>query len=259
MKKAIIILLMGVFLYSSYQIYDIVSSGIKSKEVFEELRPDITIDIDKQEKNDKNDENADSKLPTTKALLEHYQGLKEKNKDFVAWLKIPNSVVDYPIMHSTYDYEYYLHRDFNGDYSPNGTPFIDGNNSGINDDQLLIYGHNMKDGSMFSDIINYDNFDYYYDNKYLYLNTLDSINKYEIYSVVHMDLSKEHFPFYEYYNFNDEASFDNYVNTIKDLSLYHTEADVNYNDHLISLVTCIGNIEAERLIVFAKKIETISY
>ena len=82
--------------------------------------------------------------------------LAEENADCVGWLTIPDTGIDYPVMHTPDDPEHYLRRDFYGESASGGTPFLDGRNAAHAEGQnLIVYGHNMMDGSMFKPLISY--------------------------------------------------------------------------------------------------------
>ena len=87
-------------------------------------------------------------------MLPGYAGLYQENPDLFGWLRIEGTRIDYPVMHSPEEPEKYLHRDFSGREAFAGTPFLDGRNT-AESDQLLIYGHNMANGTMFHDLFQY--------------------------------------------------------------------------------------------------------
>ena len=82
--------------------------------------------------------------------------LQAENSDCVGWLTIPDTGIDYPIMHTPEEPEHYLRRDFHGQSASGGTPFLDGRNiAQVGSQNLIVYGHNMLDGSMFKSLVNY--------------------------------------------------------------------------------------------------------
>ncbi|MBR2131590.1 MAG: class B sortase, partial [Oscillospiraceae bacterium] len=98
--------------------------------------------------------------------------LKTQNKDFLAWITIPNTKIDYPTVH-TVDNEYYLNHSFEGDYLRAGTIFADYRNSKdlMANKNTVLYGHNMMSGAMFSCISDFFSRSYFAENRYIYLYT----------------------------------------------------------------------------------------
>lgn len=80
--------------------------------------------------------------------------LHEENPDCIGWLTIDGTRIDYPVMYRSGDKNYYLHRDFNGEYSANGCLFLAEECVAGNSDNLIIYGHHMNSGKMFADLEN---------------------------------------------------------------------------------------------------------
>ena len=101
-------------------------------------------------------EPAESVSLTTAPPRHDLAALAEENADCVGWLTIPDTGIDYPVMHTPNDPEHYLRRDFYGNSASGGTPFLDGRNLAEAENQnLILYGHNMMDGSMFKPLISY--------------------------------------------------------------------------------------------------------
>ena len=103
--------------------------------------------------------------------LQQYEDIYEMNRDFVGWLRIPNTNIDYPVMFTPNDPEYYLHRAFDNTDSHCGTPFI-GENGNIDSDCFIIYGHNMKNDTMLGTLDHYADIDFWKANRTFSFNTL---------------------------------------------------------------------------------------
>ena len=126
----------------------------------------------------------------TDEIKEKLLSLKNANKDFVGILTIPNTIVNYPVMYTKGE-DYYLRRDFNKLPSTAGTLYIDKHNEiSPRDENLIIYGHNMNDGTMFHEILNYKDYTYYLEHKNIYFYTE---NNYETYEIVAAFLSKVYY------------------------------------------------------------------
>ena len=193
----------------------------------------------------------------TDEIKEKLLSLKNANKDFVGILTIPNTILNYPVMYTKGE-DYYLRRDFNKLPSTAGTLYIDKHNEiSPRDENLIIYGHNMNDGTMFHEILNYKDYTYYLEHKNIYFYTE---NNYETYEIVAAFLSKVYYKtdnvikYYQFYNAKNTIEFQYYVDNIKDLSLYDTGVIPTYKDEFITLSTCEYSQENGRFVVVARKI-----
>lgn len=209
---------------------------------------------------DTSDKNiTDIKVESTKIddTLDKVNDIYFRNKDIVGYIKINGTNIDYPIMYTGNDY--YLHRNTDKEYSTAGTPYIDKRNIlNPRDTNILIYGHNMKNGTIFHDLLNYEDSNYYNEHKYVYIYTLTEKHKYIITNVFKSKIyntDDKVFKFYKFYNANNESEFNNYVANINALSLYNTGETLSYGDELITLVTCEYSTENGRMVVVAKRVE----
>ncbi len=184
-----------------------------------------------------------------------YVDVYNKNSDFVGWIYIEDTNINYPVMQTINEPNYYLRRGFDKAYNPYGVPYIQEDCDVLLSNNLIIYGHNADNGSMFSDLCKYSSEEYYLSHKFINFDTLSEFGKYEIFAVFKVDISAD--DLFEYYKFvdSDKEEFDTYVNKCKELSFYDTDVDVSYGDKLITLVTCEHYYESDgRIIVVAKKI-----
>ena len=154
-KSSLIILsalLSGVLVTSGFMIVKELSSQQKEKEDFRKLAEIVTgIPTEHPETNTwLIDESVAEETPIGQNLSK----LFAMNADCIGWLCIPGTAVDYPVMHTPENPQKYLRRNFYGEYSQSGVPFLDGRCS-LDCDNLIIYGHNMKNGTMFSDLKRY--------------------------------------------------------------------------------------------------------
>lgn len=141
------------------------------------------------------------------------------NPDWIGWLKIKDSSISYPVMQKEGDGEYYLHRDFDGNYSFYGTPFLD-ERCTPDSDNCIIYGHNINGRRMFGALHAYDNEEYYRKHPEIYFRAGEEKRKYRIVSVIHADTS---FPVYSFADVGNWEEYREYVGMILSNSLYHTE------------------------------------
>ena len=191
--------------------------------------------------------------------LRKYDPLYNANKDFFGWLKIEGTQIDYPVMYKPEDGEYYLHRDFYGNYSESGMLFIDG---GCRADgkYYLIYGHHMRNGSMFGELPKYRDRSFYEEHKTIFFDTRYELRDYEVvaafYSQIYDKADEEgRFCYYNYTDLSTPQTFSEYVAAIKAISVYDTGVTPKYGDELIALSTCNYHTEDGRFVVVARRIK----
>lgn len=173
--------------------------------------------------------------------------LFEKNSDCIGWICIPNTAVDYPVMHTPQDSQKYLRKNFDCEYSSSGVPFLQGNNT-LNSDNLIIYGHNMKNGTMFSDITKYRNKEFCFENPRIEFETGQGLKLYNVFAVVQVKNNDE---WYRFTVSTDETDYENKISKISRAALYTTDVAPQYGQQLLTLSTCYGNSKSDRLIVIA--------
>ena len=216
--------------------------------------------------------------PEELTAFEKYADVYAKNSDLVGWISIPGTRIDYPVMQTKDNPNFYLKHAFDKSYSSYGVPYMQENcDVGISDN-LVLYGHHMNNGSMFSDLCKYESEDFYREHKTIRFDTLDSFGEYEViaafktvaYSeegfkyyhfvnavfktVVYTD-SPESFKYYQFINAETDEDFTAYVERCKELSLYDTGVSAEYGDQLITLSTCEYSRTNGRMVVVAKLLE----
>lgn len=219
-----------------------VSNQIESREQ-KEIFNDI-VSVVETESNDNDDK------------LNGYMELKSQNADFIGWIKIDDTNINYPVMQSRTP-NFYLRKNFNIEYSYYGTPYISELCSADKSDNLIIYAHNMKDHQMFGDLEKYKSKDFYNSHRYIQFDTLNNQGTYEIISV--FKTTADDFDYQNYTDFTDEEQFNTFIDKCKSLSLYDTETNAAYGDRLITLSTCEYSRKDGRLVVIAKQTEVIEY
>lgn len=197
--------------------------------------------------------------PTPVLVVNPYRDSFLANDDMAAWLQIPGTNIDYPVMWTPADEEYYLYRDFDGSDNKNGCLILD-TDSCLNPltTNLIIHGHNMKSGAMFGNLTDYENEDYYREHKSIILYTEECQRNYEVIAVFRSQVYKktdEVFKFYKFFQADTQEEFDDFYNNIKALSLYDTGVTAEFGDNFITLSTCVYHVEQGRFVVVAKEIE----
>lgn len=181
----------------------------------------------------------------------------EKNSDFIGWLSVPGTRINYPVMLTSDDPEYYIDHDFNKNSSKSGVPFM-GEGCAPDSDNIIIYGHNMKNGTMFADLIKYRDESFWEENKSIFFETAAGTAEYEIIAAfqeeVHYQNETDVFKYYNYGGTLTEERFNDYIENIKKLSLYDTKKESAYGDQIITLSTCSYHKDNGRFVVVARRI-----
>lgn len=191
------------------------------------------------------------------AILPQYEALYQANSDLIGWLSIEGMVIDYPVMRSEDD-EFYLHHNFQGEEDKYGCLYVrnraDVDTPGTN---FVIYGHNMKDGSMFGDLDLYRKKSFYEEHRIICFDTLYEERRYEIVAVFLSQVYEEQdevFKYYQFYEAETEEEFLDFYGNIKELSLYDTGVTAEYGDTFLTLSTCAYHVPDGRMAVVAKRI-----
>lgn len=173
------------------------------------------------------------------------------NKDVIGWIVIPNTKINYPVVKSRNN-DYYLHRDLNRKNSEPGTLFMDYRNTGdTNDRYAVIYGHNMKNGSMFGTLKKYKKQDFYEANRTFTYSTPSGDTKWEIFAAYIAPATLELIQT----DFADDAAFMDYVNTRQSKSMYAKDVELKPTDKILTLITCTYEMNNARFVVHARKVE----
>jgi sortase B len=192
-----------------------------------------------------------------KTVLKAYRKLYKKNTDLVGWIAVKGTPIDYPVMQTKKEPEFYLHCNYKKEYDVNGLPFLDAK-CDVEDAQsnLMVYGHHMKSGLMFAHLVDYDSVDFYKKHPVIEFDTLYEKREYEIVAAFYSQVYKENQKVFKYYNWPghlSEKQYSNYVKNIKKLSVYDTGVTPEYGEQLITLVTCAYQTEDGRFVVVAKR------
>lgn len=256
-----IFLIIGIYLISSVGTYlflyfrDIKKSVDDFKDL-KELVVDVPIDDeDPKDKTDLGSGNDGHEL--SKRTKPDFSALLAKNDDFVGWLTVEGTNIDYPVMQTPGDEEYYLHRNFYKQYDYSGVPFC---NAAADverpSDNIVIYGHHMRAGTMFNHLTLFQDSEFYAKHKTFTFDTIYRTGTYEIVAVCLTHVNEGAFKYWEVTDCT-ENEFNEYVNWLASKSLYKTDGidDVEYGDRLVTLSTCAYHTTNGRLIVVGKLID----
>lgn len=204
------------------------------------------------------DNDAEAQTADNQEVLDRYRELYDMNNDMVGWVTIDGTEIDYPVMQTVYDEEFYIKRDFYKKDFSGGVPFLD-SRCRLNDrsTNVLIYGHNMKNGSMFHDLLKYEDSEFYKDHRYIRFDTIYEEGLYEIVAVFRTRVAYQDEDTFRFYNFIEADSgldYTRYLLNIKNMCLYDIDAEASDSDELITLTTCEYSVEDGRFVVVARKV-----
>ncbi|MEE3344493.1 MAG: class B sortase [Bacilli bacterium] len=236
-----------------------------NKEEIEDLKDKIIVPIDKDtDKTTETNKGLRYYLIDNQTVQEQYKDLYLENNDFIGWIKINDTNIDYPVMYTNEEEQYYLRKNFYKEYSISGTIFADYYSRFSlerNSDNTILYGHSMNDGSMFQNIKKYVDEDYYKEHKYITFNTIYQNATYEVigaYATESHNVDYEGFDVYiNHINMNNEL-FTEYIEQCKKNTPYNIETSAEYGDELITLSTCSYHLASGRgrYVVVAKLIDS---
>jgi len=187
-----------------------------------------------------------------------YGELAEQNPDLAGWVKIAGTPIDYPVMHSPEDAQFYLDHGFDQSPSVYGVPFADAacdlSPQGGN---IIVYGHNMIDGQMFAVLLNYEEQAYFEEHQLIIFDTLEEFGLYQIVAVIKATVSREDpeaLDLAQYASFENAGAFASFMEMCGQSSLYATGQSAQLSDRLLILSTCEYSKRNGRLVLVAKKL-----
>ena len=245
-RKIILVICLIVFMGSAGILLDYYLEGLRAQKALTDLG---------------NNNGAEDLVTDKGIVIGKYAELYKTNNDIIGWIKIDGTKIDYPVMQTLSDPEYYLHRDFNKEYSAAGTPFMDPHSDiFLPTSNFLIYGHNMKNGTMFHSLLKYDSQEFYEKHQTFKFDTIYKGGQ-GTYAVLAAGYSKIYpkdsnkFKYYEYSGIASEDSFNEYVAGVKALSVIDTGVTAKFGDQLVTLSTCAYHTDDGRFFVVGKKID----
>lgn len=217
------------------------------KEAVEETKIVDTIEVD------------ESKVTkeSTKRMIQ-VKSLQQENSDVVGFLEIENTNISYPVVQGN-DNEYYMTHNYKKEKSKNGAIFLDKDYDwNIQSNNYLIYGHNLNNGTMFQELLKYENEDFYKDHPIILFTTEEEEMSFEIISIFKSKVYNKQdnvFKYYFFINPKNEEEYNYYIKNIKEKSLFNIEKIPKYGTELITLSTCSYHVKDGRFVVVGSKIE----
>ena len=241
--------------------------AISQSNLIDEYSKQIVNNITKNENSTENTSaNEISQNKTKKQILkknetERMLALKEmqkENLDIIGWLEIPNTSINYPVLQGK-DNEFYMTHNYKKEKSKNGSIFLTKDYDwSIPSSNYLIYGHNLGNGTMFQELLKYENKEFYNNHPIIRFTTLTDDSEYEIISVIKTRVfyksEQNVFRYYFFVNAKTQEEYDNFIKNAKAEALYEIEASATYNEQLLTLSTCSYHVKDGRFAVIARKI-----
>ena len=226
----------------------------KLAEIVTEDTTDTTIEAIVRKPNLLNISDSDDEFQTEQPVYytTYYQphsvsDLLSINSECFGWISIAGTNINYPVMHTPNNPQKYLNRNFYGEYSFSGTPFLD---SRCTDDStnLIIYGHHMNNGTMFAVLCNYTSKSYGEEHTRIILETKDGAFAYSVFSVMKVKSDDD---WYRFTTVGTEKSYNSRIEYAKEKSIYDTGITPVYGQQILTLSTCYGYNQDDRILVLA--------
>lgn len=233
----------------------------KDKEGFDKvkgLKAEAQIETSDEPK-DKEEEYLGYYLINNTVVQAEFKDLFIKNNDIAGWIKIDDTPIDYPVMYTPLDEQFYIYKDYDKNYSSSGTLFIGAGASLTRpSENMIIYGHHMANNTMFKPLDKYEDEEYYKKHKYITFDTLRQTGTYEIVAAFKTKIyyyEQDGFMYYTYTDLSTKDDFEFFKKNINELKLYDTDADIEFGDQMITLSTCAYHTYNGRFVVVAKKVD----
>ena len=246
--RGVLVALVAVFLFSAGSLIKYFTESNQSQKTYQSLqtmRGDVVRDTAAQ-----------LVAVEDNRILPELAELYELNSDLVGWLTIPGTKVNYPVVQRKDTKDYYLHRDFYGNKDSHGCLYAQENCDVEGSDNVVIYGHRMKDQTMLGQLGKYESKAFWQKNQYLYFDTLTQRQTYQIIYVFTTTASAgQGFEYHKLVDAADQVEFNGFLVNCAKNSLYDTGLSAAYGDQLLTLSTCEYSQANGRLVVVAKKIK----
>ena len=258
----------GIFCFSAYMAGRDIFEARKEAAAFRKLREAASDYMETAEQKDSIVDPADDHTTEVENTAEAeekqellreaagYASLAEQNPDYVGWLKIPGTRIDYPVMSRASDPEYYLHRAFDGSRSSGGTPFL-GQLSDKDSTCMIVYGHNMKNGSMFGTLDDYKSENWQTEHPVIEFFVDGEVREYEVFAAAESRVLYEDEEGFRYYRSGGDLSEEEYgklITWLQENSDYETGIIPEYGEQILMLSTCSYHTKDGRFVVAARRI-----
>ena len=256
-KKIITIALIAVFslcaVFTGMMAYWQWNDGQQSKDDFSALAELVAEEPAAPEQTPAPTDEPEAEPDERELAYEKYKALYEQNNDFVGWITIDGTAINYPVMQSIGSPDYYLKHNFEKAYSDYGVPYVDEACAVGLSANTVVYGHHMKNGTMFSSLVNYADKACFDEHPVIRFDTIYGFGEYQVIAAFSFDTNNETFRYNEFADGN-ETQFNGYVAECMARRAYDTGFTAEYGDKLLTLSTCEYTHTNGRFVVVAKLI-----
>ena len=246
---------LAVFAFAAWKLFGIYAEYHQGAETYEELQDYVQESKGNDESSTADDDGSEKGTGNAGNgyLQVDFEGLKKVNPDVVAWIQIPALDISYPVVQGKDNY-YYLHHMFDGQENKNGSVFVDYHNQpDFTDGNTIVYGHNMKNGSMFGTLDHYQDQSLYQQYPYFYIYIPGSVLEYQIISCYAGRNGSIGYT----YSFPEPEDFQKFVDTVLSYSGYDTGVTITDSDYIVTLSTCVNTDRNYRYLVHGKLVQKI--
>lgn len=256
-KKILLILLivlLGVFALSGWVLADYWLDSQAQQQEHEQLRQMVQHSEPEQEELPTFVTVTDPETGEERTILSRYAALYERNHDFVGWVSIEGTDIDYPVVQSDIK-DYYLRRNFEKKRANHGSIYVwEQADVFAPSDNVTLFGHRMNDGTMFYDLLAYADEEFWREHPVFRFDTLDGKHEYEIFAAFRTSgTGGEGVAYHTFVNAADEAEFDAFVRACKEQAFYDTGITPQYGDKLVTLSTCDYTLKNGRMVVMGRR------
>ena len=255
-----------VFVYCAIYIGDYVIESQQDKDAYDELSdlvnqyrdqatdPDATLPTGPDSTDP--DATVDPEAPTAGGILPEYQAVYELNPDMIGWITVPDTQIDYPVVQSPDNPNYYLNHNFQKKWSAGGCIYAREQCDVFTPcDNVVLYGHHMKNGSMFAQLDKYKKKAFWEEHQTFTFDTLYEHHTYQVIAVFKTSAAVgQGFSYHIFNTAANEAEFNEFISTVHSLQMYDTGLTAQYGDMLLTLSTCEYTLNEGRFVVVAKRI-----
>jgi sortase B len=256
-KKILLIVLVLVFAYSTTMVGYRLIDKYRNDKLYENMTTvykenSVEQNLNNSIKEDEQQQKEQKQVSEKTQQLQ--QSLLKVNPDVVGWITIENSKINYPVVQAK-DNEYYLKNNFENQYSKHGSIFVDYRNENLLDfwnaeKNIVIYGHNLRDGTMFNDLELYKEENYFNSNQMISFDIFPHQYKWQAFSAYVTDTDFD----YIQTDFKNDTEYSNFIKSISEKSWYKTDTIPDSNDIILTLSTCSYEFEDARFVVHYKLI-----
>ena len=243
------IVLAAVLIFAAWKLIDLLVGYRKDRSTYDDLRNIAIVQLTPAPQTDATPSEPDAAAVTPEPASEipiqvDWELLKQTNPDIIGWLYCPDTIINYPVV-QTVDNDKYLTIDFNGSTSSAGTIFADYNSVvGIRQSHLILYGHNLKDNSMFGSLKSYGDYEYYEEHPVFYFLTPSGSYRIELMACQTIEAVKANYPTY----FSTDADFSSHIARMTGAAYWVNAEYATTEYQLITLSTCTSS-DAKRLVL----------